>query len=85
MSSNSQESSMKKIDIMAVDINELKDIKDITIDKKLGTEERMKEFVRQIKNPYCFKYGNLVVQITHKDTDKTINDCLREYILSQAY
>ena len=46
-------------------------------------EERMMEFVRQIKNPYFFRCGKLIVQVEYSDTDKTINDCLKEFIESQ--
>lgn len=32
----------------------LVDIRDVTVDKELPREERITEFVRQIKNPYRF-------------------------------
>ena len=34
----------------------LVDIRDVTVDKELSREERIAEFVRQIKNPYRFKW-----------------------------
>ena len=49
----------------------------------ISVEERMMEFVRQIKNPYFFRCGKLIVQVEYSDTDKTINDCLKEFIESQ--
>lgn len=41
--------------------DELVDIRTIHVDKNLPKEERIKEYIRQIKNPYRFKCGNFVV------------------------
>ena len=40
----------------------LVDIRDVAVDKKLPREERVAEFVRQIKNPYHFKCGKFTVR-----------------------
>ena len=40
------------------DLSELVDIRDVVIDKSLPLEERVKSYVEQIKNPYCFKVGD---------------------------
>ena len=40
----------------------LVDIRDVTVDKELPREERITEFVRQIKNPYRFKCGRFTVR-----------------------
>jgi len=40
----------------------LVDIRDISVDKNLSREERIAEYVRQIKNPYCFRCGNFTVR-----------------------
>ena len=37
------------------DLSELVDIRDVVIDKSLPLEDRVKSYVEQIKNPYCFK------------------------------
>jgi len=35
----------------------LVDIRDVVIDRDLPKEERIKSYLQQIKNPYCFKVG----------------------------
>lgn len=50
------------------------DIRDVKIDKSLPIEERVRSYVRQIKNPYLFKVGNTIVRVSYADTDRTIND-----------
>lgn len=65
---------MKNIDIRTVDPDTLVDINDIKINPKLPREERMVDFIRQIKNPYCYKCGKVVVKISFSDTEATLQD-----------
>ena len=44
------------------DLSELVDIRDVVIDRTLPVEERIKSYVEQIKNPYCFKVGDVKVE-----------------------
>ena len=52
----------------------LVDIRDIKIDTDLSTEERIKSFVEQVKNPYYFRVGNVKVRVSYADNDNTLND-----------
>ena len=71
---------LRNVDVRTVDINTLVDIRDVKLDRSLNKPERMKSFVEQIKNPYCFRYGDTVVKISFADTDRTLEDCLEEYV-----
>ncbi len=42
---------------------ELVDIRTVKVDKTLPKKERVVEFVRQIKNPYRFKCGTMIVGV----------------------
>lgn len=55
----------------------LVDIREIKVDKDLPREERIAEFVRQIKDPYCFKCGKFIVQATFAADGPTLEDCIR--------
>lgn len=70
---------MKNVDVRTVRREDLVDIRDVHIDQDLPKEERIRQFVEQIKNPYCFKVGNVVVKTTFADTDRTLDDCLEHY------
>lgn len=70
---------MKAVDIRSVSRDDLVDIRDVVIDQDAPKEERIKSFLRQIKNPYCFKVGNVVVKTTFADTDVTLDDRLEHY------
>ena len=74
---------LKNLDIRTIRPDTLEHIEHVKINTDLPVEERMMEFVRQIKNPYFFRCGKLIVQVEYSDTDKTINDCLKEFIESQ--
>jgi len=67
-------SAFKQVDVKTVDPDTLVDINDITVDTKLPREERILDFIRQIKNPYCYRCGKVVVKISFNDTDATLED-----------
>lgn len=71
---------MKNIDIRTVDPNTLVDVNNIEINTKLSIEEKMTDYLRQIKNPYCYKYGDYVIQVGFVDTERTIEDCFEDYL-----
>ncbi len=73
---------MKQVDIRTIDREELVDIRDVKIDETLPQEQRFIEFVRQIKNPYCYKCGKAVVKISFSDTEITLEERLEHYLKS---
>ena len=42
---------------------ELRELKSVVLEAGLSMEERLSEFIRQVKNPYLFKVGPMVVKI----------------------
>ena len=73
---------MRDIDIRSVDVGLLVDIKDVQINTSLSRDERVLDFLEQIKNPYCFKVGKAAVKVSFADTEATVEDCLERYLLS---
>lgn len=71
---------MKNIPLDTVDRDSLVDITTIDIDPSLSYEEKLKEYFRQIKNPYLFRCGKIVVQVAYSDTSYTLEDRLEQYI-----
>lgn len=55
----------------------LVDIRSVSVSKELPKEERTAEFVRQIKNPYCFKCGGFTVRVRFASTGVTIEERLQ--------
>ena len=63
-------------------LDSLVDIRDVKIDQSLPVEERMRSYVKQIKNPYMFKYGNTIVRVSYANTTQTINDNFLNLLMS---
>ena len=71
---------MREVDIHTVDRESLVDIREIQINKKLPREQKFEDFLRQIRNPYCYRCGKLVVKVSFSDTDATLEDRLEHYL-----
>ncbi len=72
----------KKVDVREVDVDTLVDIRDVNIDMDWPREKRIEEFIRQIKNPYCFKVGKVAVKVEFSEGDATFEDRVKEYLES---
>ncbi|MDR2650183.1 MAG: hypothetical protein LBB94_10770 [Clostridiales bacterium] len=70
---------MEDTDIRTVDIDGLVDINSITVERG-AKHERLHSFIRQIKNPYCFRVGKTAVKISFSDTNDTLQDKLGELL-----
>lgn len=58
----------------------LVDIRDVKLDSSLGQAERVQSFLQQIKNPYCFKVGDVVVNVAYTEGGVTLNDCFADML-----
>jgi hypothetical protein len=73
---------MRGVDVRTVDTATLIDIRDVKVNAKLPKNERLIDFIRQVKNPYCYKCGKIAVKISFAETDATLEDKLESYLLS---
>lgn len=69
---------MKNVDIRTVDRDSLVDIADVAVDTALPRRQRVEDYIRQIRNPYCFRCGGIVVKSTFADTGDTLEDRLEQ-------
>ena len=72
--------SMRNVDLMAINKKDLVDISDIVINKELPPEERVKDYIKQIKNPYCYIDNGIVVKISFTG-EKSLEDCLKTVLI----
>lgn len=61
-------------------IDELVDIRDVKLDSSLGQAERIQSFLQQINNPYCFRVGDVVVNVAYTEGGPTLNDCFADML-----
>lgn len=64
---------------------QLVDIRDVKIDRALPAEERIRSFVEQIRDPYKFRVGDVVVEVSFADTQNTITDNFINMIASMQH
>ena len=62
---------------------ELVDISTVKINTELPLKERILDYVKQIKNPYCYICNGVVVKIGFTGK-RTLNECLNSYLLLGA-
>ena len=54
---------MREVDVRCVDRSNLVDLQEIRIDHSQPIEQRVRDFVTKVKNPYCFMVGDVVVKV----------------------
>jgi len=68
---------LKETDIRDVDPDTLVDISEVTIRTDLNKIERLIDYLKQIKNPYCYKIHGVVVKVSFAG-EASINACLKD-------
>ncbi len=71
---------LRSVDPRTIDRNALVERSSVKIDPHASQEERLRDFIRQIKNPYCYKDGKTIVKISFSDTETSIEDCISHYL-----
>ena len=72
---------MAQTDIRTVDPKELVDIESVTIRTDLPDKERVADYLRQIKNPYCYLYKGMVVKVSFSGK-RRLEDCLKDCLFT---
>lgn len=71
---------MRNIDPTTVDRSTLVQRSSVKIDSQKSKQERIRDYIGQIKNPYCYLDGKTVVKISFAETKRTIEDCINSYL-----
>jgi hypothetical protein len=72
---------LREVDVRTVDRSTLVDAENVKINAELPLEERIAEYVGQIKNPYCYLYKGMVVKISFSGKRK-LEDCLKDSLFA---
>lgn len=72
---------MKLEDINPDDVDELSSIK---IDRRKSSNERILDFLTQVKNPYVFKVNGRLVRMNFSKNGPTADECLTK-VLENLY
>lgn len=59
-----------------------RDIACVNIDTSVSCAERIKQYVEQVGDPYCYTDNGIVVKLAYSNTDVSLQDRLRAYACS---
>ena len=71
---------MRAVDVRTVDRGTLVQRSAVRVDSRKDKAEKIRDYIAQIGNPYCYLEGKTVVKISFAETDRTIEDCMRSYL-----
>ncbi|WP_133968176.1 DUF6870 family protein [Eubacterium limosum] len=74
---------MQSVDIGAVDAEELPDLGGIAFDNTLTPEERIAQLLQMAVNPYCFRVGEVGVQVEFAEDGPALQDTLADFLIRQ--
>lgn len=69
-----------EMDFSDVKLEELVDISNIRIDRNKDTEERKKQYLNQVKNPYLVKVGDTMVKIRFANNGISFEDAFENLL-----
>ena len=73
---------MQEIEITDIDTSTLVNIENVKTDDSLPDDERLKSYLEQIRNPYCFICGDTPVRVRFVAPEKTLSQSLGNYFMS---
>ena len=71
---------MSAIDPRKMDMLKLVQLDTVHIDSHIAQNKHCRQFIEQIKNPYCYMDGKVRVKISFTDTERSMDDCVRSYL-----
>ncbi len=73
---------LQSVDIRTVRPEDVVDIRQIKIEEGLSQQEKRREFIRQVKNPYCFRVRNVIVKASYSGNGVSLNERFEELVMS---
>ena len=68
------------VDITAVNKEDLVDVSGLAFDNTIPREQRAAQVLRKVKNPYCFRVGDMGVKLEFLDSAPPLQDCFTDFL-----
>lgn len=65
-----------------VNIDDLKDIREIRIDKNLSQEKRQAQFLKQVGNPYLLRRGSMMIKVRFANNGISMEQAFENLLLN---
>ncbi len=69
------------VDMNMVDVVTLSDIRTIRFDNALPTEKRVEHVLSKLKNPFCFRFGDMGIQLVFDDNAPPMQEVLTNFLI----
>ena len=73
-------SELAGVDITAVNKEDLVDVSGLAFDNTVPREQRAVQVLHTVKNPYCFRVGDMGVKLEFLDNSPPLQDCLNDFL-----
>ena len=70
---------LSSVDIQAVSKEDLVDVSGLAFDNTVPREQRAVQVLRKVKNPYCFRVGDMGVKLEFLDSAPPLQDCFTDF------
>ena len=74
--------SFLNVDFEDVNIENLKDIRDIKIDKNVSQEKRQAQFLKQAGNPYMLRRGSMMIKVSFGNNGISMEQAFENLLLN---
>ena len=74
---------LREIPVNDINKNDLVDISSVAINKHTSKDTAFLSCLDQVKNPYCFKCGEIVVKLQFSENGRTLQECMADAITMQ--
>ena len=68
------------VDITAVNKEDLVDVSGLAFDNTVPREQRAAQVIHTVKNPYCFRVGDMGVKLEFMDSAPPLQDCFTDFL-----
>jgi len=71
---------MKNMDMNQIN-PDLMELTEIQIDESLPKQERILDFIKKIRNPYCFKCNGVMIKLEFSNEGMSFEDGMVQYLI----
>ena len=68
------------VDITTVNKKDLVDVSGLIFDHTVPREKRVEQVLCKVKNPYCFRVGDMGVKLEFLDSAPPLEDCFTDFL-----
>jgi hypothetical protein len=73
--------SFMSIDMQTVNVESLADISTLKLDNSIPKEKRTTYVLESLKNPLCFRYGEMGIKLEFNDDAPPMGDILKNFLI----